>query len=319
LLERVRAIPGVAAAAVSTGTPLAAGAFGTVEVVDGPNPRPSPDNMTIFTAASRDYFRALGIPLRRGRLLADDAVAERDAIVVSEAAARTFFPGADPIGRRLKFYGEVTGTIVGVVGDAKAMSLDRAPPPHIYQAFAVAPAPYLKVVVRGAGDPAQLAGAVRAAVRAADPALPLDKLSTMRELMSESVARQRFYATLLAAFAASALLMAAAGMYGVVSYAVTRRTRELGVRVALGATAADVLRLVVGRSGRLAVTGIALGALGALWGTRVLRGMLYDVTPTDPAVLAGVAVLLAAVALVASWLPGRRAARVDPAVTLRAG
>jgi ABC-type antimicrobial peptide transport system permease subunit len=145
----------------------------------------------------------------------------------------------------------------------------------------------------------------------------VDKLSTMRALMSESVARQRFYATLLAAFAASALVMAAAGMYGVVSYAVTRRTRELGVRVALGATARDVLRLVVGRSGRLVATGLALGALGALWGTRALRGMLYGVTPTDPAVLAGVAALLALVALAASWVPGRRATRVDPAATLR--
>ena len=315
LVDRARAIPGVGAAAVATGTPLAIGALGSIKVDGAPTAEDAP--ATMFTSATADYFRVLGIPLRRGRLPADGA-ADRDAVVVNEALARAFFPGQDPIGRRVSFYGGSMGrTIVGVVGDTKAMSLDAEAPPQIFQSYSAHPEPYVKLVVRATGDPAALARAVRAAVRELDPGLPLDKLSTMRELMSESVTRQRFYATLLAVFAGSALVMAAAGMYGVVSYAVTRRTRELGVRVALGATAADVLRLVVGRSGRLALTGIALGALGALWATRVLRGMLYDVTPTDPAVLAGVAALLAAVALVASWLPGRRAARVDPARTLR--
>ncbi|HEU4628405.1 MAG TPA: ABC transporter permease [Gemmatimonadaceae bacterium] len=318
LLERVRAMPGVAAAAMSTGTPLATGAFGTIEVVGGPTPRAAAP--TMFTAATADYFRALGIPLLRGRLLRDDGADGPGAIVVSQTLARTYFPGQDPIGRQVRFYGQsITGTIVGVVGDTKAMALDEsAPPPHIYQPFAADPAPYLKLVVRAAGDPAALAAGVRAAVRELDPDLPIDALTTMRQLMSESVTRQRFYATLLAVFAAAALVMSAAGIYGVVSYTVTRRTREMGVRLALGATAGDVLRLVFGRAGLLAGAGLLLGGLGALAATRVLRSMLFEIAPTDPRVLGGVAALLAVVALAATWLPARRATRVDPVQALRA-
>ncbi|AHG87795.1 permease [Gemmatirosa kalamazoonensis] len=318
VLERARAIPGVTAAAVSSGTPLAAGDLGTISVVDGPTPQRQAGDVTLFTATTAEYFRTLGIPLRRGRLLADDAAADRGSIVVSEALARRFFPGRDPIGHVVEFYGTQRGTIVGVVGDAKGLALDQPAPPHIYQSFAAAPAPYVKLVVRGAGDAAALAGAVRTAIRTVDATLPVDQITTMRGLMSESLTRQRFYAVLLGVFATSALVMAAAGIYGVVSYGVTRRTPELGVRVALGATRGDVLRLVVGRSGRLVAAGIVIGGVGAAWATRVLRAMLYEVSPTDPRVLAGVAAVLGVVALVAAWVPGRRAARVDPTRALRA-
>ena len=317
VVRRLRAIPGVTDAAATTGTPLAAGALGDASVVDAPAPT-EPPTVTLFTAADASYFHTLGIPLRRGRLLTDDAAAERDAVVVNEAFARHFLPGLDPIGRHARFYGNVDGTIVGVVGDTKGLALDQPAPPHIYQSFAAAPASYLRLVVRSAGDPSLVAGPVRAAIRAVDPSLPVDELSTMRAMMAESLTRQRFYATLLVVFATSALVMATAGVFGVVSYGVTRRTRELGVRVALGATTGDVVRLVVGRGGRLAATGIALGALAAVWATRALRGMLYEVAPSDPRVLAGVAALLALVALAAAWIPGRRAGRVDPARVLRA-
>jgi len=316
VLERARAIPGVATAAMSTGTPLDVGAFGSgIEVVG--EPKAERERLVVYTAATGEYFRALGIPLRRGRLLGARGEA-RGAVVVNESLVRAYFPGHDPIGRTIRYFGGQTGTIVGVVGDTKAMALADSAPPHVYQAFDQAPASYLKLVVRATGDPATLAGAVRAALREVDPAIPIDHLRTMRGVMAESVARPRFYTTLLSIFAGAALLIAASGLYGVVSYTVTRRTREMGVRLALGATAGSVVRLVLGRSGRLALAGVAVGGIGALWATRALRSMLFEVTATDPSVLAAVAALLGAVALIAAWVPARRAAQADPVQVIRA-
>jgi predicted permease len=273
--------------------------------------------MVVVASATPDYFSTLGIPLRRGRLLRDDAADQRESIVVSEALARVYFPAGDALGQRLTFYGNTVATIVGIVGDTKALALDEPAPPKIFQPFAAAPAEYLKLVLRASGSPAALAGPIRAAVRELAPGMPIDKLSTMRSKMGESLARQRFYTTLLVSFAVMALLMASAGLYGLVSYTVTRRTRELGVRVALGATAGDVRRLVLGRGGRLALGGVALGLGGAIWATRILRSMLYEVSPTNPMVLAAVATLLSIVAVLASWAPARRAGRVDPVGALR--
>ena len=315
-MERSRALPGATSVAVSTGTPLAVGAMGTIRVPGEPEQADAP--WASITAVTPDFFRTLGIPLRRGRLfLAGDGGSARP-IIVNEALARAFFPGQDPLGKRVGFYGGRVGTIIGVVGDTREMSLPAAPPPVIYQPLADDVQSFLKVIVRTAGDPASLAAPLRAAMRELDPDLPIDGLQTMREMMAESVTTERFYAALVAIFATLAVLMAAAGLYAVVSYAVVRRTHELGVRIALGAEARQVLGLVVGRGARLALAGILLGVGGALAGTRVLKTFLFGIAPTDPLTFVAVAMGLAFVALAAGYLPARRATRVDPMVALRA-
>jgi len=187
----------------------------------------------------------------------------------------------------------------------------------IYQPLTDDVQSFLKVIVRTAGDPASLVAPLRASMRELDPDLPIDALQTMRDMMAESVATERFYAALVAIFATLAVLMAAAGLYAVVSYAVVRRTRELGVRIVLGAEARQVLRLVVGRGAVLALAGILLGVGGALAATRVLKSFLFGITPTDPLTFVAVATGLAFVALAASYVPARRATRVDPMVALR--
>lgn len=318
-LERGRALPGVTDAAVSTGTPLAVGAFGDIGVPGRPEQQGIP--LGSFTAVTSDFFRTFGIPLRRGRLFIPSDGGQGWAegpVVVNEALARTFFPGQDPIGKHVAFYGgSRIGTIIGIVGDTRQMSLPAVPPPVIYEPLGDDPSSYLKIIVRTTGNPAALEGPLRAALRAIDPELPIDGMHTMRDMMAESIATQRFYATLVGVFATLALLMAAAGLYAVISYAVVRRTRELGLRIALGAEARQVLALVVRRGAVLALLGILLGAAGALIATRVLKSFLFEITPTDPVTFVGVALGLVLVALVASYLPARRATRVDPMEALR--
>ena len=315
VIDRARALPGVTAAALSTGTPLAVGAIGSIIVPDQPEQSEAPWGS--ITATTPDFFGALGIPLRRGRLfLPGDGGASRP-VVVNEALVNTFFPGQDPIGRHVAFYRGRIGTIIGVVGNTREMSLSDTPPPVIYEPLADDAQSFLKVVVRTAGDAAALAVPLRAALRTLDPELPVDELQPMRQMMAESVATQRFYAMLVAIFAGLALLMAAAGLYALISYGVVRRTHELGVRIALGADAGQVVRLVVGRGAVLALLGIVLGAGGAIATTRVLKSFLFEITATDPVTFVGAALGLVVVALIASYLPARRATRVDPMVALR--
>ncbi len=315
VIERTGALPGATAAAVSTGTPLAVGAIGTIRVPDQPEQPEAPWGS--FTAVTPDFFRALGIPLRRGRLFVPGDGGAARPVVVNEALVNTFFPGQDPIGRHVAFYGGRIGTIMGVVGNTREMSLSAEPPPVIYEPLADDAQSFLRVIVRTAGDPAPLAAPLRAALRTLDPELPVDALQPMRQMMAESVATQRFYAALVAIFAGLALVMAAAGLYALISYGVVRRTHELGVRIALGADTGQVLRLVVGRGAVLALLGIVLGAGGAIATTRVLKSFLFEVTATDPVTFVVAALGLAVVALAASYLPARRATRVDPMVALR--
>jgi predicted permease len=258
LMERARALPGVTSVAVSTGTPLAVGAIGSIRVPGEAEQADAPWGS--FTAVTPDFFGTLGIPLHRGRLFVAGDGGSARPVIVNEALAKTFFPGQDPLGKRVSFYGGRTGTIIGVVGDTREMSLPSLPPPVIYQPLADDVQSYLKVIVRTAGDPASLVAPLRAAMRELDPDLPIDALQTMREMMAESLATERFYAALVAIFATLAVLMAAAGLYAVVSYAVARRTRELGVRIALGAEARQVLGLVVGRGAVLALAGHTPGS-----------------------------------------------------------
>jgi putative ABC transport system permease protein len=278
-----------------------------------------------------DYFRALGIPLRAGRFFTDrDVVGAHPpasgnlAVVVDEALARRHWPGQDPLGKRINTSIDpdtVWSTVVGVVGHVRSGSLQSEGEPQIYLPFFQRPRATLSVVVRGRGaaerDPIRLAAAVRAAVRATDREQPIAKMHTMGELVERATARQRFNLLLLSIFAASALLLAAVGIYGVMSYTVAQRTSEIGIRMALGARPADVLRLVVGQGMRVALAGIAAGVAGAALLSRAMAGLLFGIRATDVVTYVGIAVLLAGVALVASYLPARRATRIDPLAALR--
>jgi predicted lysophospholipase L1 biosynthesis ABC-type transport system permease subunit len=244
-------------------------------------------------------------------------------VVVNEAAARALWPGQDPIGKPVSvgqggFWND-TARVVGVVGDVRYGTLETPAAPAAYLSFYQSPRGRMMLYLRAAGDPIALAPAARRAIHDLAPDLPVYDIKSMAVRVADATSYARFSALLLALFAAIALALATLGVYGVVSFAVSQRTRELGIRVALGATRRDVMRLVVGHGVALAVVGGAFGLAAALAATRVLRSLLYGVEPSDPATFLGVAALLAAAAVVASWIPARRAARVDPAGVLKAG
>jgi putative ABC transport system permease protein len=272
---------------------------------------------------SPGYFRTLGVPLLAGREFAEaDTPGARPAAVVNETMARAFFPGRDPVGGRIKIGGSDRPQnqymdVVGVVADVKYRGLAEAAAPALYIPHAQAPFDSMYVVARASGDPAALVGGVRAEVWAMDRDLPLSQVHTMDQLLSETVAQPRFRTLLLALFSGVAALLAAVGIYGVMAYTVSQRTHEIGVRMALGARPRDVVRLVVGKGMALALVGVAIGLPGAFLAGRLLSGLLFGVGPSDPATFAGVTVLLTFVALLACYLPARRAARVDPMTALR--
>src|SRR5438552_966057 len=312
-LQRLGSLPSVAGAAVSEGMPFGGTALGTVGI-PGRVEEPGLPSAWI-SAVSPDYFRTLAIPLRRGQ--AFDRSGASAGVMIDEAAARSYFPGQDPIGKQITFYGHRTRTIIGIVGDVRQQNLHDPPPPHIYEFLGDSPAEYLKLLVRTSGVPAQLVGALRQTIRSLDPNVPIDRAAPFAAWLGDPLAVQRLYTLLLASFAALALALAATGVYGIAAYAVTRRTREIGIRVTVGAGRAAVLRLLVGHGLALTLTGIALGVAGALATTQLLRAYLFEIGPRDPIVLASVGLLVVATALVASYLPARRATKVDPMVALR--
>jgi predicted permease len=241
-------------------------------------------------------------------------------VIINQAMARNWWPGANPIGQRLLFHGRpVWRTVIGVVGDVRHGGLDDAAHAEIYVPFAQMANLQLPstLVVRTATDPTALSSSVRQAVRAIDPNLPIDRMQTMQQVVSASVGEPRFRTTLLGAFALMALIIASIGIYGVVSYGVSQRTPEFGVRIAMGATASDVLSLVLRRALFLIGSGLALGLLGSAALTRSIAGLLYEVKPLDGATYLGVPLLLCAVAFLASYIPARRATAVDPVIALR--
>jgi putative ABC transport system permease protein len=275
---------------------------------------------------SERYFTALGTPLVRGRFFTErDDRGAPEVVIVNETLAHQYFRGQDPIGKRLKDGGPERPigpnnpwmTIVGVVGDVSYSGLDAPPEPTVYYPFKQATITTQYVVVRTAGDPRTAGAAARDIVASLDKDLPVANMSTMDDLMTTSVASPRFRTTLVAIFAAVGLLLAAIGIYGVMSYAVTERTHEIGVRAALGADRRDLLRLVLGEAIALAAVGVGVGLAGAFATTRLIRALLFRVEPTDPLTFAGISVVLVAAALTASYIPARRAMRVDPMVALR--
>jgi predicted permease len=324
LLQRVQALPGVQAASVSMSLPPNLLIMRNPFTVEGRAPAPGQSlPLAEHILVSPDYFRTLGIEQRAGRAFtdADDANAPQ-VIIINEALARQYFPNQDPVGKRMQF-GDYspTGpwlTVVGVVADVKYSGLREAVQPAIYTAFQQNlwwRSMYL--AVKADGDPLGLVNTVRNEVQALDRDLPVSQIKTMDQLMSDAVAEPRVYTLLLGIFGAVALLLAALGIYGVMAYAVTQRTHEIGVRLALGAQSGDVLRLVVSAGMRLALLGIAIGLLAAFALTRLMSKLLFNVSPTDPLTFALIVLLLLGVALLACYLPARRAMKVDPMIALR--
>lgn len=326
LHERLAALPGVTGtgAASSLFLPRLPGMSPIVMEGDPPPAADAPRESVVLDAATPGFFDAFGMELRHGRgfTVADDAGAVPVA-VVNEAFVRRYIPpGDDATGRRFTFGDPAApGTewldIVGVVADARRSGLAAPVRPEAYLPHAQVARNALTYVIRFSGDANTLMPLVRAAVREVDPLVPVASVATIDQILVESLAARRFVTMLLGAFATLGLLLAAIGIYGVVSYLVAQRRREVGIRMAMGATRGDVLRLIVGQSLRQVVPGIVLGGIAAVLVTRLLRSQLFGVTPADPPTFAGVALILLAVGAVASYVPARRAARTDPQVALR--
>jgi putative ABC transport system permease protein len=318
ILQRLAAIPGVAAVGATSHLPLTGYNMGAQLRVEGRQLREGETPPSAPVArVNPDYFLTMGISLRAGRLINDsDTQDAPNVALLSETLARRLFPGEDPLGKRLSVAG-LGATIIGVVSDIRYTGLDGEIEQAVYLSYRQLPRSGMALVLRGAVEPSSLVPALRNAVREIDPALPVYEVLTMNERLSNSVASRRFNLLLLGGFAALALLLAGVGVYGVISYVVTQRTHEIGVRLALGAQGGDVIRLFIERGMAVVSLGVGLGLLGAFALTRVMKSLLFDVGPNDPLTFAGVALLLSLVALVACYLPARRAARIDPLTSLR--
>ena len=334
ILERLRALPGVRAAGAINHLPIAGDIWGFPYRIEGrPAPRPGESPVATYRAVLPGYFDAMRLPILRGRdIAATDGPSAPGVVLVNEYLAKRVWPGEDPIGKRIDLDGSEESpawvTVVGVVKNAVREEWSDPPEDEVYlaalQRRALMESPhtqeaYLTFVVRAdeGGDAGALAPSLRAAVAGIDRSLPVSEVQTMEHVVSVANARPRFQALLLGIFAAVAAALAAAGIYGVMSYVVSRRTREIGVRMALGAGASEVLRLVVGEAMGVAAAGAAAGLAGALLLTRLMRSVLYGVRPGDPTTYAAVAALLLAIACAASYVPARRAARIDPVEALR--
>jgi predicted permease len=323
LNAELEAIPGVEAAGITTRLPLTSQLSTKLDIRD----RPVPDGQqpgVEFRRAGGRYFEAMGIPIVRGRPFDErDTPEAPGALIVSRSLAERLWPGEDPVGKQVRFwFAGITADapwldVAGVAGDVKHFGLDAGAPDIVYAAASQGPPGSPQLAIRTAGDPAAIAAAVRDRIRAIDPNIVQFDVQTMAARVGESVAGRRFNMLLLGLFGALALTLAAVGIYGVIGYAVRRRTHELGVRMALGADRRDVLRLVVSSGMRLAGIGLGLGLIAALGLTRLMRRLLFEVSPTDPLALGLVSLTLAAVALLATWVPARRAARVHPMEALR--
>jgi putative ABC transport system permease protein len=328
--ERVRAVPGVEAVAVSNGVPMLGSSETTFQIEGRPPTEAGKRPFTVVYFPTHDYLKAMGIRLVRGRFFDEHDTQDSPLVaVIDEDFARLYFPGEDPIGKYFEGTPEMGiphSEIVGIVAHVKNYGLDTPGPvqAELYRARDQVPdrfqpllADRVSIVVRTATDPAALGPAVRRAIQEVDPNEPVYNVNTMEQVLSDSVATQRLSMLLLGIFAGVALVLAAVGIYGVMSYAVAQRTHEFGVRMALGAEGRDVLRMVVRQGMLLALAGVGAGLLGALALTRVMSSLLFGVSATDPLTFVGVPLVLACVALLACLVPARRATKVDPMVALR--
>jgi putative ABC transport system permease protein len=318
--DRIATAPGVQSAAVSSTLPMSGSNLGAGFTVDDhPLANPADRPTAAGFAVSPDYFATMGIQLVRGRAFTarDDENAPPVAII-NETMAQRFWPNEDALGRRLTSYGGLSREIVGVVRDVKTRDLSEHAGPQLYTPFVQTPWPFLAVVARTTGDPAGLSSTLRQAISGADPDLGAGEVRTIDDYLAQSVATPRFNATLIAGFALLALFLAGCGLYGVMSYAVVQRSREIGIRMALGAQPGDVRGMVVSQALKMGLAGLLVGLAGAFAATRLLDNLLFGIGPSDPATFATVCSLLLGVVLVAAYVPARRATRVDPMVALRA-
>jgi putative ABC transport system permease protein len=321
--HRVEALPGIQSVGLISSAPLSGGVYAGGFSIEG---RVTKSETEDFVADRRmispEYFNALGIPLLKGRSFSDrDDQASPGVVIVSESWARRFLPNEDPIDKRIKLGGRDSTrpwlSIVGISGDVRDTALESDARPCVYIPYPQFPSSGMTLVVRAAFDPKLLISGIRDQVWAVDKDQPVTDVKTMDQYVADSVSPRRFNAMLLAIFAGLALVLASVGIYGVMANSVTQRTHEIGIRVALGAQSSHVITMVVGRGMALVVAGVAIGLAGALALTRVMTSLLYGVSATDPMTFAGVSALLVVIALLASYIPARRATKVDPMIALR--
>jgi putative ABC transport system permease protein len=330
LIERMRRLPGAQGSALITGLPLSNMMMRTsAHIVGTPPDKPAERKVTDVAMATPGYFATMGIPIVAGRDFSErDGSGAPIVSIVNEEFVRRYFPNENPIGKRIELGWEqdsaatggtmtLGGEIVGVVGNVKRRGLGEEVHPETYASYMQPTFSVFSVVVRSTADPSNVMAGIRAQMRELDRDLPVSELRQLDELVSSSVSRPRFYTMLLGVFAAIALVLAAVGIYGVISYAVSLRTRELGIRIALGATGRQVSGLVLQQGVTLALVGVLVGGLGAYWLTYLLDKLLFGVTSRDALTFGVVAALLTGIAAVASYIPARRAARVDPLRAMR--
>ena len=324
LLKRLHAQPGLRDSALAAPLPMdrqgqASLAF---SIVGDPTLPPGKSNIADYTTVSPDYFRVMRIPLLRGHFFSEqDSTLSPKVAIISETLARRYFANRDPIGRQMKFgfppNGNVSREIVGVVGDLRDEALSRKPGPMMYVPFAQAPLYGGEIVVRSSSSTASIAAGIRQTVQSIDKDLPVTDVEAFPEAVGASVAQERFRTLLMGVFSGVALILAAVGMFGVISYSASQRTHEIGIRMALGAQRSAVLRLILGQGTKLALLGLGAGTVAALLLTRLMAGLLYEVSASDPLTFGVVVIVLLGVAVTACYIPARRAMRVDPIVALR--
>jgi predicted permease len=323
LQERLEAIPGVESASATTTILLPKLANSSGFTIENRPPDPTEQRAELpFDAIQPNYFQTMGVPMLRGRAFTDqDSQNTPQVAVVNETFVNRYFPNEDPVGKRFTFGDGGANArwinIVGVVRDTRRQGLDAPIRIESWMPHSQAPSLGMQIVIRTTGDPLSIVGAVREAVWSLDRDLPIARLQTLEQIMSQTVAHRRLSMLLLVIFAAVALVLAAVGIYGVMSYVVSQRTREIGVRMALGAEALDVMRLVVGHGMKLAMVGVGLGVVAAFSLTRLMTALLFGVSPSDPLTFLVIALMLVVVALLACWIPARRATKVDPMTALR--
>jgi putative ABC transport system permease protein len=321
-VAHMQSLPGVVSAGVINFMPFAGPGAGTnFEIAGRPKPLPGQDLVTGVCVADQNFFPAMQIGLKRGRMFTAQEVSEmHHVVVVNEALVNKYFPHEEALGQRLTINMKnenVPCEIIGIVADVKHAQLDKPAEPMSYWPLAELPYNAMTFVLRTRGEPQFAAAAARQVIQTLDPQQPVADVRTLASMLGNSIARQRFNTLLLAIFATVALLLAAIGIYGVLAYAVTQRTHEIGIRAALGASGADILQLILRQGMRLALLGVAVGLVAALMLTRLVKSLLFDVSATDPLTYGALTLLLVGVAGLACWLPARRAAKVDPLVALR--
>ncbi|HEY6400470.1 MAG TPA: FtsX-like permease family protein, partial [Blastocatellia bacterium] len=321
VVERIEEVPGVKSAGLVRRVPLSwnGGVPTAVVLPDRERPQPGSEPTVFFNTATPGYFETVGIPLLRGRLFNEQDAGDNPVVfLINQTMAHRFWPNEDPIGKQvLLMDGNLTGAIIGIVGDNKHNSLTEKQAAWMYSSYGHMPGIFATIVVRTTVEPMSLSNAIREAVWKVDPDQPMWSIRTVERMMDAHLARPRFMMILMGVFAALAMVLAAVGVYGVVSHAVSQGIREIGIRMVLGAQRRDVLRMVIAQGMKPVVTGVALGLSAAFGLTRWMNTLLYEVRPFDPATYVVIALLLTAMALLACYLPARRAAKSDPMNAIR--